>query len=125
MNVRPVHGGMAPRSPARALLQARCMRGIANVNLSRLPLHLRVTFQTEIGIALHEHFAIDRAVRCVADDAAFPQCFMFENKWPGLLAVTLAAILVLPRHRQSTLRFENVLAMRVVALNAIHVSLVD
>src|SRR5204862_7972491 len=71
MNVRAMHGRVATRAPARALSQTRRVRSVPDVDLAWLPLHLGVAFQTKIGVALHEHFAIDRSMRRVADDAAF------------------------------------------------------
>ena len=60
----------------------------------------------------------------MADDASFPQGLVFENEWPGLLPMTLAAVFVLAGHGQSAPGPENVLAMWIVALNAIHVTLI-
>ena len=45
---------------------------------------------------------------------------MLENKGTRLLAMALRTGLILPRHRQATGRFENIFAMRIVALNTIH-----
>jgi len=57
-----MHGGMAPGSPAGALLQSRRMRRVPDVNFPGLPLHLGVTLQTKVRVALHEHFAVDRTM---------------------------------------------------------------
>lgn len=48
---------------------------------------------------------------------------MLEHKWPCLLAMTLRATLVQARHGQTAGRLENVHAMRVMALNTIHMPL--
>ena len=48
---------------------------------------------------------------------------MFENKRTGLLAMTLRAGFIQPRHGQSARRFHDVHAVRIVALDAIHFSL--
>lgn len=63
MNVGAVHGRVTTGTPAGALLQARRMGSVADVDLARLLLHLRVTFQTEIGVGLYQQLAIDRSVR--------------------------------------------------------------
>jgi hypothetical protein len=99
------------------------MQHIADVNLTwgRCgTLDLGVTTQTEIGIALCEQFSIQRSVRGVTNGAAFAQRLVFKNHRPGLLAVTLRAAFILAGHRQTALRFEDVAAMRIVALHTIH-----
>jgi hypothetical protein len=79
-----------------------------------------MTTQTKIGIRLDQQLAIDRAVRIVTGHAAFAHRFVLENKRARLLAMTLRAAFVLSRHRQTTSGFENVRAVRVMALHAIH-----
>src|SRR5262245_20556694 len=83
-------------------------------------LGLSMAFETEIGVAFDQQFAVHRTVRAVTHRASFPQCLMLENKRTGLLAVTLGAILVEPRHCQSAGGLENVAAVRIVALHAVH-----
>ena len=70
-------------------------------------------------------FWLIEAVRTVAGDAAFAQRRMFKNKRPRLVAMTLRAAFILPRHRQPARRFENVPAMRIVTLHAAHVAFDD
>lgn len=83
-------------------------------------LHLSMAAQAKVGIAGHEHLAVDRAMRIVADGAAFAQRFMLENNGPRLLTMTLRAGFVVPRHSQAARGFENITAMRVMTLDAIH-----
>ena len=45
---------------------------------------------------------------------------MFEDEWPGLLAMALSATLVHPRHGQAAAGFHDVRPVRVVALHTIH-----
>jgi hypothetical protein len=107
------------------------MRNIADVNLTWRSLHLRMALQTQIRITLDQQFSIHRPMRVVAHRATLPQRFVLEYKWPRLLPMTLRAILVQSRHRQSgrqaawrtARRLKNVSPMRVVALNAIHMPL--
>ena len=62
-------------------------------------------------------------MRVVANIASLAQGFMLENKRPGLLTVALGARFVASRHGQSTGGFEDVRAVRIMALNTIHVAL--
>lgn len=97
------------------------MVNIADVNLAApdvRALHLRVASQTQVDIPLHEQLGVYRAVRRMANRAAFPQRCVLENKWPRLFPVALPAGLVSTRHREAAGRLENVPAMRVVALRA-------
>jgi hypothetical protein len=99
------------------------MQHIADVDLSggrSRTLDLCMTAQTEIGIALREQFSIQRSVRAVTDSATFAQRFVLENHGPGLFAMTLRAAFVPMGHRQSAPGFEDVAAMRIVALHTIH-----
>ena len=83
-------------------------------------LNLRVAFEAEIGVTFHKHLAVHGSVWGMTNRAAFTQSFMFENKRPGLFPMTLRAILIEPGHRQPPRRFENIGAMRIVAVHAIH-----
>lgn len=101
------------------------MRRVADVNLARRALHLRVAFQAEVQIVLKQQLAVHRTVRVVANRAALPQSLVFEHKWPCLLAMTLRAILIESRHSQPAGRFKNITTMRIVTLHAIHLPLYD
>ena len=79
-----------------------------------------MTFQAKIRITLDQQLPIHRTVRVVTASAAFPQCLMFKNKWPGLFTMTLRATLVESCHRQTAARFENVPPVRIMTLDAIH-----
>jgi len=114
---------VAPGRPTGPLLQERRMRYFADVDFSTsdaLALDLRVTFQAQVRIALDEHLAINRAVWVVAHRATFTHRFVLEHKWTRLLAMTLCAGLVQARHGQTPCPFENVSAMRIMALHAVH-----
>lgn len=101
------------------------MPGCADENFTAAKLRLRMTFEAKVGIVLREQFPVHRAVRVMANRAAFPQRFMLEDKSPRLFAVTLAAAFIPPRHGQPPRRLEDVAAMRIVALRAIHSALQD
>jgi len=119
---------MATRRPASADGQKRRVVGVADVNMAGgniRSLRLRVAAQAKIWIVFNEHLLVDGAVRVVANDAAFAQSFVFKNERACLGLMTLRAILVLPRHRQSAGRFENIAAVRVVAIHATHVAFND
>lgn len=119
---------MAAGSPTSSDLQKRCVIGVADVNVTGgniRALHLRVAAQAEIRIAFDEHFSIDRAVWAVASRAAFAQRFVLKNKWTRLGLMTLRATFILPRHREAARWFENVAAVWIVAIHAIHVAFDD
>ena len=61
----------------------------------------------------------------VADGATFAQGRMSKDKGPGLVAMTLGATFIRAGHGQATGRFEGVSAVRVMALDAIHVAFHD
>lgn len=79
-----------------------------------------MAFEAKIVVALDEELGVDRAVRVVADGAAFAQSFVLEDKWFGLLAMTLGAGLVEARHREAAGGFQDVGTVGIVALDAIH-----
>jgi len=93
---------------------------VAYVHLSIAALDLRVAFEAEIRIAFDQKLPIHRAMRIVANRAAFAHRLVLEYERPRLLAMALRAIFILPRHRQPARRFKNVHPVRVVALDAIH-----
>lgn len=97
----------------------------ADVNLSGPDGVLGVTTEAQVRVGIDEHFPIDGTVGVVADGAAFAHRLMLEHYGPGLLAMTLRAAFVVPRHRQSARGFEDVAAVRVVALHAVHMALDD
>ena len=104
------------------------MGDVADVNLSRWRRragNLGMTAQTEIGIALNQKIPIDRTVRVMTGGAAFAQGVVFEDHGPGLRTVTLRATFVQAGHGQAAGGFENVAAMRIVALHTIHARFKD
>jgi hypothetical protein len=127
VHVRAVDGTVAARRPTRAPAQiekkGRVIDG-ADENSSAL-LILRMASQAKVRVGLDEHLFVDRTVRVVTSGATFAQRFVLEHHGPGLLAVTRGASLVEPRHRQPARGFENVAAVRVVALHAVHAAFGD
>ena len=102
------------------------MRGGADENLvnDRI-LGLCMASQAKIWVVHGKHFAVDRAMRVVTSGATFAHGFVLENDRPRLLAMTLGAAFIEPRHRESSRWLENVAAVRVVALHAVHVAFDD
>jgi hypothetical protein len=84
---------------------------------------LRMASQAKVRVALDKHFAVDRAMWVVTRGATLAHGFVLEHNRARLFTMTLSAAFVAPRHRQSAGGFENVVAMRVVALNTIHFAL--
>jgi hypothetical protein len=96
---------------------------VANVEAPRRARRLGVAPEAQVRIALGEQFGVDAAVRIMASRAAFAQRWMLKDEGPGLFAVALGAGFIQARHRQATGRFEDVAAMGIVALDAVHLLL--
>lgn len=126
-----MHRRVTARTPAATLPQPGRMGYVADINLTRRPLDLRMAFQAKIQIALNQQLSIHRTMRIMANRAALAHSLMFEHKGPGLFAMTLRAVFVEPCHRQTARRarlgcdgrLENVAPMRIMALHAIHLPL--
>ena len=118
MNSRVAAGG-----PASAHLQVTGVIDDADVDL---PLrhagagHLRMTAQAKVWIILREHFTVHRTVRVVAGRTTFPHRWMLKHDRACLFPMTLRATFIPPGHGQSARWFENVAAVGIVALDAIH-----
>ena len=117
--MRTVHGFVAACRPARAPGQRTAVVTSANKDNSGCGLLLEVAFEAEGGVALHQHFAVDRAVNRVARRAAFTHRLMLENERPALRGMTLAAGLALHRRRKRSAE-SRVPLVRVVAVAAGH-----
>lgn len=78
--------------------------------------------EAEVRVADSEQLRVDRTMRVVTSRATFAQGWMFKDEWPGLLPVALSAGFVLPRHSQASRWFHDVRAVRVMALDAIHLA---
>ena len=120
-----MHRRMATGAPTGALAQKLSVWLESDKGFARGTLHLRMTFEAKVRITLDQQLPIHRTMRVVTDSAAFPQCLMLKNEWPGLFTMTLRATLVESCHRQTAARFENVTPVRVVTLDAIHPPLDD
>ena len=88
-------------------------------------LHLRMAPQTKVVIPLEQELWADRRVRCVADGAAFAHGLMFKDKGAALIPVARGARFIQLRHGQSRRRLENIVSVRVMALDTIHPSFDD
>ena len=118
-----MNGCMAAGRPASAHFEEGSMQHVADVDLSRGrcgTLDLGVATQTEIRIALCKQLSIQRSVRAVANSATFAQRLVLENHGPRLFAMTLRAAFVPAGHGQAGLGFEDVSAVRIMALHTIH-----
>ncbi len=119
---------MTARSPAGSHLEKSRVVGVANIEMAGRnvrALVLCVAAHAKVGVVINEHFLVDGTVGVVANGATFVHGLMFEDEWPCLVLVALCATLVLPGHGQSTGGFEDVAAVRVMAIRAIHVPLDD
>src|SRR6185436_14415691 len=117
-----MHGGMAPCGPAGALLHELIVGNLADDERARAGAgRLGVALEAEIEVALDEQFRVNGTVRGVATRAAFPERAVFVNLGLGLLAMAFGARFVHPRHAEAQAgRFENVTAVRVMTLDAVH-----
>jgi hypothetical protein len=88
-------------------------------------LSLRMAPKAKIGITHGQQLGIDGAVRTVAYSATFAQGSMLEDERSGLLTMTPGAGFVQAGHGQPSSRLHNVQAMRIVALNTIHLPFSD
>jgi hypothetical protein len=76
--------------------------------------------EAKILVPNGQQLRVYRAMRRVANGAAFAQCGMFKYKRSGLFPMALCARFVQTRHCQSSCRFHDVQAVRIVALRAVH-----
>src|ERR1044071_5261193 len=125
MHIRTMDRCMAAGAPAGALTKELVMPFNSYINLTCCPLNLGMAFKTKIRIAFDQQLPVHRAMRIVTDGAPCPECFVFKNKRPCLLAVTLRAILIDPRHCQSARRLEYVEPVRIMTAHATHALLDD
>ena len=118
---------MATRCPTGAVAHKRPVIDVADVDAGACcrPLRLGVAFKAQIGIALHQHFGVNGAVRTVTDRAAFSHRCVFENHRAGLFSMALGASLILARHGESACRLHDVHAMGIVTLHAVHFAFND
>jgi hypothetical protein len=92
-----------------------------------------MAFQAKIIIPLDKHLIRNGPMGLMADRATFPQRLVLVNHRPRLLAMAFGARLVQPRHagsgphaqRRAMRRLENVRAVRIMALDAVHSALDD
>lgn len=123
-----MNGGVTTCAPTRTATQEGRVRNIANKNISAHRVHLRVTFETKIIVALDEHFVRDGPVRLMTNSAAFTQRFVFVDDQARLFAMALCARFIQAREpgcspslKSGAMRcLENVCSVRIVALDAIH-----
>lgn len=111
---------MAAGSPASAHLQETSVGNVADKNLPLRAGHLRMAAKAEVWITDREHFAVHRTMRVVAGFTTFPHGRMLEHDRARLFSMTLGAAFIPVGHGQSARRLEDIAAMRIVALDAIH-----
>jgi hypothetical protein len=116
---------MATGGPAGAHSEESGVVRVADVNLARQSaglLLLGVATEAKVWVVGDEQLFVDGTVRIMTNRAAFAECFVFKDDGPRLRLVTLRATLILPRHGQAAFRLEDVAAVRIVAIHAIHVA---
>lgn len=128
IEVRAMHGRVTAGAPTAPESQKSRMILAANKNSSltrRRTCRLGVTLQAQVVVALDEHGLVDRAVRIMADGAALAQRLVLEDEPLGLFAMTLRTRFVEPRHGKTAGGFQDIPAVRVVALHTIHFAFDD
>src|SRR5258708_7097018 len=109
MDVRSVDRRVASRRPAGAHSHHRGVVHLADIQLTAAyALVLCVATEAKIRVRRDEHLVIDRAVRVVTGRAGFAHRLVLEHKRPRLLAMTLAAGFIEPRHREAAGGFHDV-----------------
>ena len=88
-------------------------------------LHLSVTPQTQVRIALHRHATVYRSVRVVTGNAALAQCLMLEDVRFCLLLVTTDANGVPFLRSQPAGNLMDVFAVWLMAIDTTHPPLED
>lgn len=118
-----MYGRVAAGTPTGAVTEISRMVFLPDKNLPRRPLHLRVTFQAKIIVALDEHLGVDRTVGAVTHGASLAQRLVLEHKRLRLVTMTIRTCLVQTPQTQAAGGFHHVRAVRVMALHAIHLPL--
>lgn len=128
MNVRAVNGRMTARGPAGAAADEIGVVHFTDEKLAGLigrPLHLHVAFEAKIIVAFGEKLAIYGAMRVVAGGASFAHGLVLVNEGAGLFTMTFRALLIHARHGEAAGGLHDFLAVRIVALRAIHAAFDD
>ena len=99
------------------------MIGLADQQRRGFELHLRVASQAEVRVTLGEEFFVDRAVWLMAGGAAVLHRFVGEDEMTRLVAMTGDALLILAGQGNSVGLLENLAAVRIVAIDAVHLPL--
>lgn len=115
---------MATGRPAGAVAKKSAVVDIANVETGTETgaLRLRMALQAQVHVPLDEHPGINRAMRAMANSATLPHSGVFKNERSRLFAMALGAALIQTRHGQAAGRFHDVHAVRIVAIDAIHLA---
>lgn len=123
VDVRSVDGGVATSRPTAALLHKGGVVDLADEKIAWRGLHLGMAFQAEIGVVLDQELGVHGAVRIVANRAALAHGFVLKDKLAGLIAMALGARLIHLGQPQAACRFHHVVAVRIMALDAIQMPL--
>jgi hypothetical protein len=128
-----VNGFVTAGRPASALLQPGRVIAVADEDAAVAGLLLEVALEAEIRVALREHPLVHRAVRRMATDAAFADCFVFEHERTALGGVALEAGFVVAEQRRAAAlerlgqvrpaAFDGVTPVRVVTIGATDLAL--
>ena len=115
---------MTAGRPARAAGHRASMIAAADHENAGRGLRLGMALQAKGGIALGEHFLINRAMWLVAGVATLAQRLVLEDKRPALHGVTLETCLISPGQLRAPALDPGAL-MRVMAVAAAHLAFED
>ena len=113
---------MAAGSPARSPPHVKTVRKAAQCDSSSN--FLEVALQAEVGVALRQHFWINRAVWFVAKRAPFANGLVFEHVRPSLGRMAFEACFVRGGQRCSA-SHDRRTAMRIMTVSTAHLSRQD
>ena len=124
LRVRAVDRGMATCCPAVAVFDVARVIHIADVECQTRPRasRLGMAAKAKVLVRNRQELRVNGAVRIVASRATLAKRGMFEDERSGLLPVTLSARFIQTASRKAPGRLHDILAVRIVALDTIHLS---
>jgi hypothetical protein len=118
-----MHRRVASRTPASATAQESGVWRLADEDFASGQMGLRMAFQAEVVIPLHQHLVVNRSMRRVANRATFSQRLVFKDGHFCLFSMTRGAVFILSCEAHPPCCLEDFRAVRIVTINAVHLLL--